>query len=48
MVLAFQPSWSPARVEAFLVKTATRDVLIDVGPGSPNRLLYVGDIDKLL
>jgi subtilisin family serine protease len=44
MVLAANPTWTPQQVHDFLVNTATPDVISNPGTGTPNRLLYVGDI----
>ncbi|MFE2523253.1 S8 family serine peptidase [Streptomyces sp. NPDC059382] len=41
--LSQHPAGSPAEVAASLATAATRDVVTDSGPGSPNLLLYVGD-----
>ncbi len=41
LVLAAHPQYSPQQVAATLLRRATRDVLTDVGTGTPNRLLRV-------
>jgi subtilisin family serine protease len=41
LVLAAHPRWSPKQVRDFLVGTATCDVVVDPGTGSPNLLLFV-------
>ncbi|WP_326559946.1 S8 family peptidase [Micromonospora sp. NBC_01796] len=40
-VLQANPSWLPATVHSFINSTATPGVVINPGPGSPNRLLYL-------
>jgi subtilisin family serine protease len=42
LVLSANPSWSPAQVTSELVADATTGVVANPGPGSPNRLLFVG------
>lgn len=44
LVLSANPTWSPQQVRDFLVNTATPNVISNPGSGTPNRLLYVGDI----
>ncbi|HEX6968089.1 MAG TPA: S8 family serine peptidase [Micromonosporaceae bacterium] len=44
LVLSANPSWSPQQVRDFLVNSATPNVISNPGSGTPNRLLYVGDI----
>ena len=39
-ILEANPTMTPAEMAQYLIDTATQDVLTDVGPGSPNRLLY--------
>jgi subtilisin family serine protease/subtilisin-like proprotein convertase family protein len=41
LLLSAHPSFSPERVRAVLVGTATKGVVTDAGPESPNVLLYV-------
>jgi subtilisin family serine protease len=41
LVLAANPSWSPAQVRDFLVDNATPNVVTNPGTGTPNRLLFV-------
>ncbi|GIF73065.1 fibronectin type III domain-containing protein [Asanoa siamensis] len=41
MVLAAHPTYTPAQVERVLVEAATKNVVGDPGPGSPNALLFV-------
>lgn len=41
LVLAANPSYTPAQVRARLVATATSDVLSNIMSGSPNKLLFV-------
>jgi hypothetical protein len=38
--LQANPNASPAAVQGAILSTATKDVLTDIGPGSPNRLLF--------
>jgi subtilisin family serine protease len=40
-VLQANPGWPPAQVHSFINSTATAGVVINPGPGSPNRLLYL-------
>lgn len=40
VLLAQRPSMTPAQVADLLIGDATPDVVVDPGPGSPNRLLY--------
>ncbi|GAB3152926.1 hypothetical protein GCM10027290_44760 [Micromonospora sonneratiae] len=40
-VLQNNPGWTPAQVHSYVVSTATPGVVINPGPGSPNRLLYM-------
>ncbi|HEY5960601.1 MAG TPA: S8 family peptidase [Polyangiaceae bacterium] len=42
LYLGAHPTASPAQVASTLVAQATPNVIQDVGPGSPNRLLYTG------
>ncbi|HEX5542314.1 MAG TPA: S8 family serine peptidase [Micromonospora sp.] len=44
LVLSANPTWSPAQVKSFLVNSATQGAISNPGTGTPNRLLYVGDI----
>jgi subtilisin family serine protease len=41
LVLAWNPSFTPAQVRDNLVATATTGVVTGAGTGSPNRLLFV-------
>ncbi|MDG4765371.1 S8 family peptidase [Solwaraspora sp. WMMD406] len=41
MVLYTYPTYTPAQVASYIIRTATPNVVINPGPGSPNRLLYV-------
>ncbi|MEV4946990.1 S8 family peptidase [Streptomyces sp. NPDC053755] len=42
LILAANPTWSPAQVREKLVADATADKVTDARTGSPNRLLYTG------
>jgi subtilisin family serine protease len=42
LVLAANPTFTPAQVESALTGSATTGVVTGAGTGSPNRLLYVG------
>ncbi|MEU6482480.1 S8 family peptidase [Streptomyces sp. NPDC046887] len=42
LILAANPTWSPAQVRDKLVADATPDKVTDARTGSPNRLLYTG------
>ena len=45
LVLAANPGFTPQQVrDKLVVNTATYDAVTDPGPGSPNRLLYVGNV----
>ncbi|HEX5598257.1 MAG TPA: S8 family peptidase, partial [Micromonosporaceae bacterium] len=44
LVLSANPTWSPAQVKTALINSATQGVVSNPGTGTPNRLLYVGDI----
>ena len=39
-ILEANPTMTPAEMAQYLIDTATQGVLTNVGPGSPNRLLY--------
>ncbi len=41
MVLSAHPTWTPGLVRSAIVNRTTNGVLVDRGPSSPNRLLYV-------
>jgi len=41
LVLAANPSYTPAQVAAALTTNATSGVVTNPGTGTPNRLLYV-------
>jgi hypothetical protein len=40
MILEEHPMWTPVEVESAMVADATPAIVIDPGPGSPNRLLH--------
>ncbi|HEU4421357.1 MAG TPA: S8 family serine peptidase [Pilimelia sp.] len=42
LLLHDHPAWTPAQVAAGLTANATTGVVINPGPGSPNRLVFVG------
>lgn len=42
LILAANPSYTPAQVASALVSASTPDVVTSPGTGSPNRLLYTG------
>jgi subtilisin family serine protease len=42
LLLHDHPTWTPAQVAAGLITNATGGVVVNPGPGSPNRLLFVG------
>jgi subtilisin family serine protease/subtilisin-like proprotein convertase family protein len=44
LVLAANPSYTPQQVRDKLVNDATSNVVTDPGTGSPNKLLYIGNI----
>jgi hypothetical protein len=44
LVRSAHPDFSPQQVHDFLVRTATPDVVGGAGEGSPNKLLYIGNI----
>ncbi|NRQ32467.1 S8 family peptidase [Nonomuraea sp. NN258] len=45
LVLAANPGFTPQQVrDKLVVNTATYNAITDPGPGSPNRLLYVGQV----
>ncbi|MFY1693621.1 S8 family serine peptidase [Plantactinospora sp. WMMB782] len=44
LVLEQHPSYTPAQIRDTLVGAGTTGLVTDPGPGSPNVLLYVGDI----
>lgn len=46
MLLSQHPTWTPADVAASLTSSATPGVITSAGPGTPNRLLYVGPDDN--
>ncbi|GAA4677683.1 S8 family peptidase [Phytohabitans rumicis] len=41
LVLAANPSWTPAQVQTYLINNSTPNVATNIGTGTPNRLLYV-------
>ncbi|MGP3984180.1 S8 family peptidase [Streptomyces sp. KR80] len=43
IALENNPNLTMARAKDLIINTSTKDVLTNVGSGSPNRLLYVGD-----
>ncbi|GAB3557570.1 hypothetical protein GCM10027405_02560 [Arthrobacter alkaliphilus] len=45
MILAQHPAWTPAQVSSTLTSSATIGAITNPGPGTPNRLLYVGPAD---
>jgi subtilisin family serine protease len=44
LVRSIHPDFNPQQVSDYLVNNATPDLVGDAGTGSPNKLLYIGDI----